>query len=119
FGLWYWIFLLFFFFFQAEDGIRDLIVTEFRRVLFRSQRSSGSQGTFIVPALTGPERRLSNQSACLGLTWSRVGKFLAFPAKDSRSEERRVGKECRSRWGGCREEKKEICKNAKINQGPR
>src|SRR2546422_8219613 len=29
-----------FFFFQAEDGIRDLIVLEFRRVLFRS--SSGN-----------------------------------------------------------------------------
>src|SRR5690554_7056314 len=27
---------LFFFFFQAEDGIRDADVTEFRRVLFRS-----------------------------------------------------------------------------------
>src|SRR5215467_3550209 len=27
---------LFFFFFQAEDGIRDYKVTEFRRVLFRS-----------------------------------------------------------------------------------
>src|SRR6267378_7415658 len=26
-----------FFFFQAEDGIRDLYVTEFRRVLFRSE----------------------------------------------------------------------------------
>ena len=26
----------FFFFFQAEDGIRDKLVTEFRRVLFRS-----------------------------------------------------------------------------------
>src|SRR2546428_13232903 len=26
------------FFFQAEDGIRDLIVTGFRRVLFRSRR---------------------------------------------------------------------------------
>jgi len=25
-----------FFFFQAEDGIRDIGVTEFRRVLFRS-----------------------------------------------------------------------------------
>ena len=50
------------------------------------QRSSGSQGTFIAPALTGPERRLSNQSACLGLTWSRDGKFLAFPAKDSAAE---------------------------------
>src|SRR2546430_15850378 len=28
--------LFFFFFFQAEDGIRDLTVTGFRRVLFRS-----------------------------------------------------------------------------------
>ena len=27
-----------FFFFQAEDGIRDHCVTEFRRVLFRSLR---------------------------------------------------------------------------------
>jgi len=27
---------LFFFFFQAEDGIRDIGVTGFRRVLFRS-----------------------------------------------------------------------------------
>src|SRR2546427_2556599 len=30
-----------FFFFQAEDGIRDLTVLEFRRVLFRSHRSPG------------------------------------------------------------------------------
>ena len=50
------------------------------------QRSSGSQGTFIVPALTGPERRVSGQSACLGLSWSRDGKFLVFPAKDSAAE---------------------------------
>src|SRR5690606_39815991 len=28
------------FFFQAEDGIRDFHVTEFRRVLFRSQKLS-------------------------------------------------------------------------------
>jgi len=28
--------LLFFFFFQAEDGIRDMAWLEFRRVLFRS-----------------------------------------------------------------------------------
>src|SRR5580700_8314468 len=31
---------LWIFFFQAEDGIRDLYVTEFRRVLFRSQSVS-------------------------------------------------------------------------------
>ena len=30
---------MFFFFFQAEDGIRDRDVTEFRRVLFRSEIS--------------------------------------------------------------------------------
>src|SRR5256885_7075708 len=29
-----------FFFFQAEDGIRDYKVTEFRRVLFRSRRAT-------------------------------------------------------------------------------
>src|SRR5438034_4709071 len=32
---------LVFFFFQAEDGIRDHCVTEFRRVLFRSVRHRG------------------------------------------------------------------------------
>src|SRR2546430_12652620 len=32
------------FFFQAEDGIRDLTVTEFRRVLFRSILVTGGAG---------------------------------------------------------------------------
>src|SRR6266576_1230286 len=32
-----------FFFFQAEDGIRDLYVTEFRRVLFRSVTNGALQ----------------------------------------------------------------------------
>src|SRR3989339_247039 len=53
---------VFFFFFQAEDGIRDWSVLEFRRVLFRSS--------------------LTNLVCRLLL----------------RSEERRVGKECRYRW---------------------
>jgi len=47
------------------------------------QRCTGSRGTFVVPALGGPERRLSEKGACIGLTWSPDGKFLAFPAKDS------------------------------------
>src|SRR2546422_6148702 len=34
------IILLFFFFFQAEDGIRDVAVTGFRRVLFRSDNAT-------------------------------------------------------------------------------
>src|SRR5215469_7032458 len=65
------------FLFQAEDGIRVLYVTEFRRVLFRSG------------ARIRPSRR--PRSCAPGGAWSRS-------AGPSRSEERRVGKECRSRW---------------------
>src|SRR6266496_1004062 len=36
--------LFFCFFFQAEDGIRDLYVTGFRRVLFRSKLGGGEEG---------------------------------------------------------------------------
>src|SRR5438552_6913914 len=63
------------FFFQAEDGIRDDLVLEFRRVLFRSVFCSYSQKTVALPLARPLPRR-------------------------SRSEERRVGKECRSRWSG-------------------
>src|SRR5258708_2185357 len=35
-----------FFFFQAEDGIRDDLVTEFRRVLFRSCERAGRLDSF-------------------------------------------------------------------------
>src|SRR5205807_3548343 len=71
-------FFFFFFFFQAEDGIRDYKVTEFRRVLFRSSRCSTST------AASAPTRRPSRPRRCA--------------CTPSRSEERRVGKECRSRW---------------------
>src|SRR2546422_11493982 len=36
--------LFFVFFFQAEDGIRDVAVTEFRRVLFRSRSARADRG---------------------------------------------------------------------------
>jgi Tol biopolymer transport system component/DNA-binding winged helix-turn-helix (wHTH) protein len=47
------------------------------------QSDGNSPGTFIVPALTGPERKVSTQATCLGLSWSPDGKYLAFPGKDS------------------------------------
>src|SRR3989440_4274846 len=89
----------FFFFFQAEDGIRDLIVTgvqtcalpilitfhpagraaEFRR------RAAGDHLEF----LHGVERDVDGHA---------LPADLLAEKSVVRSEERRVGKECRSRW---------------------
>src|SRR2546427_8787768 len=91
----YMLLLLRFFFFQAEDGIRDLTVT-------------GVQ-TCALPICAG---------ACHGMLLHPLVRLFAWrarfhqvlqklPGEDQaprgfeiaqRSEERRVGKECRSRW---------------------
>src|SRR6478736_7908487 len=73
-------FIFFFFFFQAEDGIRDLTVT-------------GVQ-TCALPILPGTPRRIvSNTRSSVAPDAHSVVRFGPL-----RSEERRVGKECRSRW---------------------
>src|SRR5204862_1512660 len=79
-------FVFFFFFFQAEDGIRDLYVT-------------GVQ-TCALPILRNKARGYTHeaQSALRGRAESGSGQF--------RSEERRVGKECRCRWATGREKKR-------------
>src|SRR5690349_1899197 len=83
------------FFFQAEDGIRSLYVTEFRRVLFRSWSDSiGSPSA----AASGP---------ATGLDASPRSR-AASRASPARSEERRVGKSVEH--GGRR---KRIKKNSK------
>src|SRR6478609_7046056 len=71
--------MYFFFFFQAEDGIRDKLVTGFRRVLFRSRPRRGGRGGVGGDHQDHPDAG---------------GPGRGRP----RSEERRVGKECRSRW---------------------
>src|SRR5207245_3443679 len=83
-----------YFFFQAEDGIRDATVTEFRRVLFRS-------GVDVVEgaALGQPldQRRGSPEAH---LAPADVGQLepVCPQLSDLRSEERRVGKEGRAQW---------------------
>src|SRR2546430_6892693 len=95
--------MLLFFFFQAEDGIRDLTVT-------------GVQ-TCALPISSG--NPLDPNSSCSEMAFSGkcVSKHLYINDADEkrkrvevlvnihspmghnfRSEERRVGKECRSRW---------------------
>ena len=77
----YW----FFFFFQAEDGIRDHCVTGVQTCALPIQLN-----TYTKSALTKPMAVISLNSD----KW-----FSSTPIKrDIRSEERRVGKECRSRW---------------------
>src|SRR3712207_7912630 len=93
--------IFFFFFFQAEDGIRDIGVT-------------GVQ-TCALPILLGflwfnvhPAQVIMGDSGSLslGATLAVIalitGQVLVLPLIGLifvvRSEERRVGKECRSRW---------------------
>src|SRR5205823_10774642 len=78
----FFFFFFFFFFFQAEDGIRDKLVTGVQTCALPicvyalwKQYLVSRQTTYCSPA-----------AGC-----------HAFAARQ-RSEERRVGKECRSRW---------------------
>src|SRR3989442_7432798 len=73
-----WSGMLFFFFFQAEDGIRDADVTGVQTCALPISILARSAVSFAVP-FTGP---LGDDA----------------PVGVARSEERRVGKECRSRW---------------------
>src|SRR5256885_6545349 len=83
---------VFFFFFQAEDGIRDYKVTGVQTcalpismILTRSLRRNESRRACGFP-LTRASRALVRRRS--------IGKARFA----ERSEERRVGKECRSRW---------------------
>src|SRR5205807_6193734 len=95
-----------FFFFQAEDGIRDYKVTGVQTCALPISRPGG--GTRLPPGR--PPRNptdgtLAGWTAALRATDSPArpgprnarGRRLSAP-RDPRSEERRVGKECRSRW---------------------
>src|SRR5256885_13336820 len=89
-----------FFFFQAEDGIRDYKVTGVQTcALPISSRSASLARERLIP-FPSHSRRLVERprltKKVLGTAKSRqTARILGSP---SRSEERRVGKECRSRW---------------------
>src|SRR5207245_6638375 len=98
---------LLFFFFQAEDGIRDATVT-------------GVQ-TCALPISPSPAHLRQRPLPCEGEAVSSSVEIIAsstspraargsvrFPEIVRRSEERRVGKECRSRWSGSDARKKQM-----------
>src|SRR5690606_40049133 len=87
-------FVFFFFFFQAEDGIRDFHVTGVQTCALP-----------ISPLDLPRHPRLEQRAG------ADVGDGEGHAHDDEgghhRSEERRVGKECRSRWAPYHEKKKE------------
>src|SRR2546422_10911001 len=110
----------FFFFFQAEDGIRDVAVTgvqtcalpisERRRAGYQRRPTLGAKVNFVpnlyplvsrgdVPPLATP-RTPPTYGAKPRHVLRPVSTSCSPASKSttSRSEERRVGKECRSRW---------------------
>src|SRR5256886_9238355 len=96
-----YILLFFFFFFQAEDGIRDLTVTGVQTCALPicsggvPRRDAG--GVLARSGLGGVSR--GDRAKAEGAV--RAGERsqeTAGAQNKTRSEERRVGKECRSRW---------------------
>src|SRR2546430_6413541 len=98
-----WWYLLFFFFFQAEDGIRDLTVTGVQTcalpifvqvagelIGYRYEPRIGALQMVDAPQ----QRRFPRPGGPQQHRHRTGGHVQVHP----RSEERRVGKECRSRW---------------------
>src|SRR3712207_7903475 len=92
------------FFFQAEDGIRDIGVTGVQTCALPIwapsdnpfRRRSGARPEIYAYGLRNPYRfsfDRSNGSLAIGDVGQDAVEEISF-----RSEERRVGKECRSRW---------------------
>src|SRR2546430_9048795 len=92
--------LLFFFFFQAEDGIRDLTVTGVQTCalpIFGEMAPLDSPTSIISTAIFGITP-LEASAACRDSPSRTICVASATVDCNNRSEERRVGKECRSRW---------------------
>src|SRR2546430_10061054 len=90
----------FFFFFQAEDGIRDLTVTGVQTcalpICLPTRRPYPSN-----PSAAGTDRgarRFAPPTAPAAEACPRPCLARVLRKPPARSEERRVGEECRSRW---------------------
>src|SRR5205809_7795585 len=88
------------FFFQAEDGIRGVAVTGVQTWLFRSLYTSEQP----------------REQARAAVHWCRGRRGSSDSSRRCRSEERRVGKECRCPWSPrCLEKTWTICSESWVS----
>src|SRR5690348_17472022 len=106
--LWY----CFFFFFQAEDGIRDGRVTGVQTCalpILRDRMRTGRKPPRDVVLAFVADEEAGGRLGARHLVENHAELFDGCTeAISERSEERRVGKECRSRWSPDHEKKKSI-----------
>src|SRR5256885_3123611 len=93
--------MMFFFFFSSRrrhtrlqgDWSSDVCSSDLRRYLTKNLRSeTGTSNPFVTP-LTGPKLLFQGEPRA-----ANSGQNRPLRCPRLRSEERRVGKECRSRW---------------------
>src|SRR5258708_26855579 len=92
-----------FFFFQAEDGIRDDLVTGVQTcalpIFFAEPGADwGKLGASAANLSLFASKRLVELRIPTGKPGADGGRAIEAYCARLRSEERRVGKECRSRW---------------------
>src|SRR2546430_9176790 len=98
-----YLYQIYFFFFQAEDGIRDLTVTGVQTCALPISLDTAMPLVLRDGAASGVQRLSAGESLAFSLTFSHEAAAVFQPLESwapeaLRSEERRVGKECRSRW---------------------
>src|SRR5258708_25708863 len=95
---------LFVFFFQAEDGIRDDLVTGVQTCALPIWIDASGRGLRECARDVHVRWRQSGVGHCTAhgalqaLVLGQLPREMICVARSARSEERRVGKECRSRW---------------------
>src|SRR5438874_13023908 len=102
-------FFFFFFFFQAEDGIRDLYVTGVQTCALpisclrdHDHRPGRERSKQVEETLLRNRHQRGPGAGCRVSGVGMDGRCTIT----TRSEERRVGKECRSRWAPDEEKEK-------------
>src|SRR2546425_4357735 len=91
--------LILFFFFQAEDGIRDKLVTGVQTCALPILPSPSRPLTLRFLARRCSDLRRGAVAGCQRQLDDKLARSMGRVVQGlPRSEERRVGKECRSRW---------------------